>query len=476
MQDIINHAFAAADGLSPELAALAVELVDTWERHRAKNELREEYYNGHIPAKDLGITVSPDIARKLKPSIDWAAKAVNWWADRVQFQGFTSNDEEIEQALASYVRLNDLDNLTHKVVSSALKTSPAFITVTQGAEEKGEPGVVFSGYPATAATAIYNDAKKRIDAGLVVAATRRNKLTGKREPLSAVLFTDTDVTTINLTADGWKAETKPHNMGRVPMEPIAYHATLERPFGTSRITRTVRGLVDDAQRELMNMTVVAAFAAAPQKYFLGADAAQARKVAEQPFGAFVGSIFAATPNSKGQVPQFGQLPQLTMQPHSDYMRLLGSLFSDATGVPLSSLGFSTTNPSSAEAIRASKEDAIIDITSFVASVRRSYVNVATMALAIEFGMSFADAASTYEVGAVFADPATPSPDSATTRVKEQIAAFPWMAESQTMVGQLGYSADVSAKLVNDMKRAQAREAVQAAANSAGLNLTGGTDD
>lgn len=99
-----------------------------------------------------------------------------------------------------------------------------------------------------------------------------------------------------------------------------------------------------------------------------------------------------------------------------------------------------------------------------------------MALAIEFGMSFADAASTYEVGAVFADPATPSPDSATTRVKEQIAAFPWMAESQTMVGQLGYSSDVSAKLVNDMKRAQAREAVQAAANSAGLDLTGGTDD
>lgn len=99
-----------------------------------------------------------------------------------------------------------------------------------------------------------------------------------------------------------------------------------------------------------------------------------------------------------------------------------------------------------------------------------------MALAIEFGTSFADAASTYEVGAVFADPATPSPDSATARVKEQVAAFPWMAESSTMVGQLGYSADVSAKLVNDMKRSQARQAVQQAAAQAGLDLTGSTTD
>lgn len=62
----------------------------------------------------------------------------------------------------------------------------------------------------------------------------------------------------------------------------------------------------------------------------------------------------------GDVPQYGQLSQGSMQPHSDYIRSLAARFSGETNVPLSSLGVVSDNPSSAEAIYAAKEDMVID--------------------------------------------------------------------------------------------------------------------
>ena len=144
-------------------------------------------------------------------------------------------------------------------------------------------------------------------------------------------------------------------------------------------------LVDDAQREMMNMTAAAAFAAAPQKYLLDVDRSTGKKLTESGFDAFIGSVFTATANSKGRKPDFGQLAQLSMQPHLDYMRSLASQFSSATGVPLSSLGVVSDNPSSAEAIYASKEDAVVDIQSFIDGCKRSVGTVCDMVLAAEGG-------------------------------------------------------------------------------------------
>lgn len=463
MNKLIRREMANAAGLDPARSEVVGELVDVWQRHLDKNILREEYYRANIPVKDLGVTVTPQIAKKLDPRVDWAAKCVDWWADRVQFQGYTSDDDELKGELDTICRLNDFTNLVHKVVSSALKCSPAFITTTEGRED--EPAVVVSGYPATASSAIWSDAKKRIEVGMVVVDSKWNRSHTAKNPTLAYVFTDTEVYILTKTDAGWVAEVSEHGLGRVPMEPVAYHQTLERPFGRSRITKPVRTLVDEAQRELMNMDATAAFAAAPQKYLLGADKAAAEKVADSPFGAFVGSIFTTTPNKNGQTPTYGQLPQLSMQPHSDYMRLLASMFSDATNVPLSSLGFSSTNPSSADAIIASKEDAIVDINSFIESCRRSLSNVAALAVAASRDTTFKDVMAEDAIGVMFADPATPSPVSMSDAVQKRVAAFPWMADSDVPLRDLGYSGETLHELQNDRRRYNASDFLGSALES-----------
>ena len=88
----ITKEIASADGLSNDDITMVAQLVDTWARHLPTNVLRDSYYNGDMGVKDLGVSVSPEFRKKLNPRIDWAAKCVNWWADHVQFEGFSCAD------------------------------------------------------------------------------------------------------------------------------------------------------------------------------------------------------------------------------------------------------------------------------------------------------------------------------------------------------------------------------------------------
>lgn len=452
----ISDEIARASGLLPEDAAISKQLVDEWQRHYKRNALRDRYYHGHVGVKDLGVSVSKKIASKLDPHVDWAAKCVDWFADRVQFEGVKLDDEEQTDMLYRLMDENDMKNLVHKTVLSALRHSCAFLTVTDGDQDAGEPSTVISGYPLTASSAIYDEAHKRIKAGLVVVASERPKVwNATRKPLVVYVLTDTDLIVISRfdSSRQFAAEYIPHSMGRVPMEPIAYHATLDRPFGRSRITSTVMSLVDDAQREMLNMTAAASFSAWPQKYLLGADPGTAKDIGGQPFSAFIGSLFVATVGKKGQIPQFGQLTQLSMQPHVDYMRSLAAQLSNATGVPLSSLGVVSDNPSSAEAIYAGEEDAIVDIQSFINSCKRSLATVAVMALASEAGTSYGEALSgTGTVSVNFHNPAMPSFVSQSDAIVKQVSAMPWLASSDVVLRELGYTEEQIIQLRSDRRR------------------------
>lgn len=453
----ITEAMASASGLEPEDSRTVAELVGVWRDNLPENQLRDAYYSAKVGVKDLGVSVSRQLSKKLDPRVDWAAKCVDWWSDRVQYEGVTCTGEEHQATLDKTYRRNDMKNLVHKTASSALKHCCAFMTVTAGHEDRGEPPIVVSGYPATAASAVFDEGLERITSGLVVVSSVRLRGSRERYPVLAYAFTDQNLIVLSrpTPSSTWSAEYIPHSMGRVPMEPIAYHATLTKPFGRSRITEPVMRLVDAAQREMENMEAAAAFSAWPQKYLMGADSSTAAKIAEEPFRAFIGSLFVGTTNKNGQIPQFGQLSQLTMQPHIDYMRSLASQFSGTTGVPVSSLGVISDNPSSAEAIYAGKEDAIVDIQGFVNACKHSLESISAMVVAQAGNMSYAEAQDALgTVNVNFANPAMPSVVSQSDAMVKQISAIPWLADSDVALRELGYTDEQIAQLHDDRSRSQ----------------------
>ena len=117
-------------------------------------------------------------------------------------------------------------------------------------------------------------------------------------------------------------------------------------------------ITDNAIRTALRAELSSEFFTSPQKYLLGADKDLFNNSSK--WEAYIGNIFAVSKDEDGDTPTFGQLSQMSMQPHTDYMRSLAAQFAGETGIPISSLGVIHDNPASAEAIYAAKEDLIIE--------------------------------------------------------------------------------------------------------------------
>ena len=455
----IEESIASAPGLTPDESEAIRDLVTEWRMRLPRNVLRDEYYLGHVPLKDIGVAIPPAIRSKIDPRVGWAKKAVTSLADRVRFDGFSSDDEQTASELRAIVDANDLNNLMHKAVICELKHCCSFLTVTDS-----ESGPVISAYPATAASARWDDERKTIKDGLVVVASEQVAGTDERWPTKVNLFTGDSV--VMLARDtvirdgGWSVTRMQHGMGRPLMEPMAYSPTLERPFGSSRITRTVMSLVDEMQRAKAYATIAAAFAASPQKYLLGTDD---DPIEGNRWNAYIGSIVTFTMNSEGNAPEFGQLPQPSMQPHADYMRQLAAQFSGETNVPVSSLGIMHDQATSSEALYAAKEDMVIDAANVIEGNKRALRNVALMALAVLHGSSFeAEVRRGITIDAIFANPSRPSVVSQSDAMVKQISAIPWLADTDVALEQLGYSSEDIHRMEASRRRSQGLELLGAA--------------
>lgn len=472
----LPRSIAAAAGLEADDRAIVAQLVDVWQRRRDKNVLRSKYYAMHKVPKDLGISVPPRL-RNLRQAMGWPAKAVDMLGKRSQFDGFVTDDEATAAELERMVAANDLRREYRKAVRSELTHSCAFLTVTAGDAEAGEPAAVVTAYPASESAAVWDDRARRIKAGLVVVDKSRDERRRDR-PVWVDVFTATAVIQIVCTdpggAGGWVASYAEHAMGRPLMEPLAYDADLERPFGRSRITREVMDLTDDAMRTCVRAEVSAEFFTSPQKYLLGAPDDVFEEKSR--WDAYIGAIFAIGRDQNDEVPEFGQLSQGSMQPHTDHLRNLAAQFSGATNVPISSLGVIHDNPSSAEAIYAAKEDMVVDAQNLNADNGRALTSVALMALAVEHGTDYAtELAAHGDVVAKFKNPAMPSLVSQADAMCKMVGVLPFLAESDVALEEFGFSADQIKRLRGDRQKYSSRQLMTAAMSTRQLQAASPPD-
>ena len=97
----IPHASAVTGLTEAELADFNA-LLAVWWRKRAKNLVRERYYNAHNRLKDLGIAIPPPL-KCIKTVVSWPEKAVDYIADRCILEGFVMEGRdkcpELDEAL-----------------------------------------------------------------------------------------------------------------------------------------------------------------------------------------------------------------------------------------------------------------------------------------------------------------------------------------------------------------------------------------
>ena len=244
------------------------------------------------------------------------------------------------------------------------------------------------------------------------------------------------------------------------MEPMVYRPSLDRPFGKSRVSRAVMSIADSAIRTAVRTEVSSEFFTSPQKYIMGADPGLFAKNSK--WEAYIGNILAVSKDEDGDKPDFGQLPQASMQPHMDYMRTLAAQFAGETGIPISSLGVIHDNPASAEAIYAAKEDLIIEAEGLNETNGTALRNIGLLVAAIS-GNTTIDALpdDVKKMQPRFRNPAIPSVVSQSDAIIKQVSAIPWLAESQVALEELGYTESQITRLLSDKRKYQSQKALEA---------------
>ena len=375
-----------AEGLPPAERALAAELVEIYNHHASNNSEKGRYYDQEVTAGEcnLGIALPNDL-NDFEMACCWPEKAVTVLADRSRFDGFVNDNGESMPELDEVVRDNRLVSSYGMAVIDELKHGGVLVTLARN----DLVGCSIRFHTFETSSARWNGRLQRIDAAMAIIDARKSEGDLAYRPSLVNLYTD-DATWVLRRQDGglasgWTATRAENGMGRVMATVMRNQPTNSQPLGTSRITKSVRALTRGYIRTMTLATIGLEFSTTPQKYLMGVSDAQYDALINEKFKKYCDSLMLGTVDpDTGQVPQYGQLAQGTLQPHVDMLRMLSTQFAASTCLSVTDTGVvNDANPTSADALTAQNDKLIRraeDLNAYNADEMR---DVALMALCVK---------------------------------------------------------------------------------------------
>ena len=311
------------------------------DQKRTRVLTRYTFYEQKQRARDLGIS-TPEGLEWFGSVNGWATKAVDSLADRLQFDAF----ERDNFGFAEMFNHNNPDILFDDMILSALISACSFVLVTKGGLFNDVEQIRMQTIDGANATGIIDDFTKLLFEGYAVldrdengAVTQYAYCTPGRTEVYEVGNTEP------IAVETFKGD-------YCALVPIIYRPDARRPFGHSRISRSCMGYITSAMRTIKRSEISAEFYSYPQKYATGLanDSEQLNS-----WRASMSALLTFTKDQDGDSPTLGQFQAASMAPHMEQLKGTASMFAGETGLTLDDLGFVTSNPSSAEAIKASHE-------------------------------------------------------------------------------------------------------------------------
>lgn len=307
------------------------------QRYRAGAIEKQKIYNMKDDYFHMGVTIPPKLRMQYKATLGWGSKAVDSVADRLVFRNFRNDTFDLN----GIFNMNSPDIMFDDAGRSALINSCSFIYISEGIDSNIPRLQVISG---DNATGVLDPITRLLTEGYAVLSRKPDS-----SPYEELHFLP-GVTIYYV--DGKVNSYSEHNVDHPLLVPVIHRADATKPFGRSRITPSAIYYQQYAKRTLERSDITAEFYSWPQKYVVGTSQ---ESDPMDTLKATISSMLEFSKDEDGDVPKLGQFNVPSMSPFTEQLRTAASGFAGEVGLTLDDLGFSTDNPSSAEAIKASHE-------------------------------------------------------------------------------------------------------------------------
>lgn len=398
-----------------------------------RNQLRAAYYDAHRLLRNVS-PVMPPHYRNLGLILGWTAKAVDLLARRCNLESFIWTGGDLSSVGFDEIWTgNALGSESDQGITSSLIHAAAFTVNTLGGE--GEAPALIHFKSALDATGDWNTRRRHLDN--LYSVTDRDD---DGRPSGIALYLDG--TTITAERDGSKWATVDivkHNYG-VPAEVLPYRPRLDRPFGSSRISRPVMALQDEAVRALMRGVGHMDVYSYPEFWMLGADESifkNADGSLKAQWQVTLGRIKGIPDDENATEPRADvkQFPAASPTPHREWINTISKMFCRETSLPDTAVAITDfANPTSSEAYDASQYELIAEAEGAVDDWTPALNRTMARALAMA---NRTDAETFAGVESQWRDPRFQSRAAQADAGMKQLAAMPWLAETEIGLELLG---------------------------------------
>jgi hypothetical protein len=301
-------------GVDDEDMPIIHELLRVWREKYPRNLIRGAYYDCKERFKDFGISIPDQIKNKVEAMIGWPELAVRSLSDLSDLEGFSVSGDDT-MGVNDLFEDNQLDVATSELIVSAYKHSCSFLTIAADPENPDRISMI----PRSAdwSAGIWDRRNHRLAAALTITEDDKD---GRICAFNVWLPGKVYECSGHLTP--WRAEKIETNFDQPTAVALAYDRQMDRPFGHSRISRSLMSLVDAGFRTVVRMEASAEFYSVPKLWFIGANR---DAFSSNTWTSLIQAINAITADENGELPQLHQVQQASMTPHSDMLKTLAML-------------------------------------------------------------------------------------------------------------------------------------------------------
>ena len=446
--------------LSDDDQAALDELLMQWRAKRPRNNLRSAFYDMTNATRALMTSNAPNVVKRRSFVLGWSAIAVDKLNRRCNIDGFydAAGNNLDDLGLPDLDRENRLRSELSQAGISSLIHAVSWLVTVRGDTAAGEPEVLILPRDAKTATGMWDPRRRGLRSFLSI-----NALDDNGEPTAMTIYLDNRNGVLTKDGSAWSVEWFDHEDG-IPVDPMRYKPRLGRPFGSSRISRAVMSLHEQALAAMIRADVNGEAYSLPRYALLGATEQAFQNADGSPkptWQAAWDAIWAIGDDedlaqqgsalARADVKQFhGQSPE----PQNAHLRMLAQMFSGETSISVGELGITTdANPTSADALMASRDDLIAEAEQTMDGWSPDISAAVTRAVRMA---NDGDVPDDLEILPVVRNPMHVSRSAAADAGAKVIDKFPWLAETEVGLELSGLSADQIKRALKEKRTAEAR--------------------